>query len=97
MKDDLEHDKELTETYLAMNKERNAGSKLGNIGRYDPNVIYWTVNDIAKALNTTRPAVQWHIKQGHLEVHKLVTGGKKKNLIHPDEAERFLKEKETKK
>ena len=85
---------EYYETYSDINKETVFETHAKNVGRYDPNAIYLTVKELAEKIDVTGETIRWHIKKGNIKAEQFTSSGRLKLLIHPDEAERFLKERE---
>ena len=85
-------------TDYLMNKGRASTMANKRSQEYDHSVIYITVKEIAKSAKCGTAAIYADIRQGLLVANEYIIGvGRKRLLIHPDEAERYLKEKETKK
>lgn len=82
--------------YCEEDKNFRAKKKLElNDGKYDPNVVYLSVKEIAKDLKMTSAGVQHHIWSGKLKAQQFTSNKSKKWLIHPSDYHEFLKIKDT--
>jgi len=60
---------------------------------YDESVIYWSVKELAAAVDVKIKHIQYLVAKGDIPSIRAVSGGRAKYLIHPDDAEKFIKER----
>ena len=60
---------------------------------YDESVIYWSMKELAAAVGVTVRNIRTLVDKGDIPSIRAVSGGRSKHLIHPDDAEVFIKER----
>lgn len=85
MEDDLKENARRHRNCTAMAKKRTQ--------EYDPNVIYLKTKELAKMCKCNDRAIKQAIYDKTLSAKKYLCGSCPQWLIHPDEAQRYIKEK----